>query len=1343
MRTRALVVGSVAGFALLAYACTIRDITEVPVASVSVEPSTVTLLEGETQGFSAQARDEAGNGLPTGAVTWSSDDPGVFSISSEGEGEALSAGQTTVRATLEGTRGSATILVEPGPRLLVDRQDVAFFGSVGGQTPEPVTLTLTNGGGGTLGGITASVDYPQGKTAGWLSVALTGTSAPTTLTLSVLVGLLEAGTYDADLILTSPDARNGPVAIPISIQMTLDQPIIQLSPASLQFPGVAGGTPPPAQTIRVTNGGGGTLSGLQAEALYLGQGGWLSVDLSATSAPATITVQPNPSGLSPGDYSAEVRVTGEGALNSPRFAPVTLTVEVGVVSSVNSTADVPNGTAGTPTNILVQARDAAGNPINAGGEDVRVSVSGANTVAAFQATDNGDGTYSASYTPAATGADHVAITINGIAIGGSPFLSQVGSGNASPSNSTAVVPNGSAGSATDIVVQARDSEGNPVDIGGETVEVTVSGANNPGSLNVTDEGDGTYTAGYTPSNAGIDNVAITMNGVAISGSPYTSFVGTGGADPATSTAAVPDGTAGEVTDILIQARDDLGNALGSGGETVEVEVSGANTVAAFSATDNGDGTYSAGYTPTVAGVDNVAITLNGTAIGGSPYASTVSPGPADPASSTATVPNGTAGNPTDIVVQARDAFGNPLAAGGETVEISVSGANNPGALVVTDVGDGTYTASYTPLSTGDDSVVITMNGTGISGSPFTSSVSSGVVSPAQSTASVPDGGVGAATNIVVQARDSEGNAIATGGATVLVEVSGANTVAPFAATDVGDGTYTASYIPVDLGDDDIAITMNGTPISGSPFTSTVGVGPADPASSTASVPDGEAGLVTDIVVQARDAGGNALSGGGESVVVNVTGANNEGDLTVTDEGDGTYTASYTPLTASPPDDEIVITMNGTPISGSPFSSTVDLGDLDEASSTATVPNGTVGEVTEIVVQARDVGGNALGHPAGLGATVVVNVTGANTENDLVAGYNNDGTYTATYIPTTAGTDNVAITMNTITISGSPYTSSVGVGDADPTQSTATVPDGTVGSVTSITIQARDSGGNPVGSGGEAVEVQVGGANTVNWFSANDNGDGTYTATYSPQFAGTDEIDIEMNGTPISGSPFTSEVSPGAPVAANSTATVPDGQAGSVTNIVVQARDAGGNDLTTGGATVTVTVSGDNPAGALAVNDEGDGTYTASYTPTVAGTDNVAITLGGSAISGSPYSSAVDPDVVDGSNSTASVPDGQVGVATDITVQARDQYGNDLTTGGAAVVVNVTGANNEGNLAVNDEGDGTYTASYTPGADGDDTVTITVAGQAVIGSPFTSTVAAALAGANLSQIRQPTTPPLSS
>ena len=103
--------------------------------------------------------------------------------------------------------------------------------------------------------------------------------------------------------------------------------------------------------------------------------------------------------------------------------------------------------------------------------------------------------------------------------------------------------------------------------------------------------------------------------------------------------------------------------------------------------------------------------------------------------------------------------------------------------------------------------------------------------------------------------------------------------------------------------------------------------------------------------------------------------------------------------------------------------------------------------------------------------------------------------------------------------------------------------------------------------------------------------------------------------------------------------------------------------------------------------------------------------------------ASEEGVVDSTQSTATVPNGTVGVATSITVQAKNALGVNITTGGEMVVVNVTGTNTA-TPTVTDVGDGTYTASYTPTAAGADSVAITMGGTAISGSPYTSTVAAA-------------------
>jgi hypothetical protein len=609
--------------------------------------------------------------------------------------------------------------------------------------------------------------------------------------------------------------------------------------------------------------------------------------------------------------------------------------------------------------------------------------------------------------------------LNGTPISGSPFTSTVAPGAADPTQTTATVPaNGEAGATTNISVTVRDANGNQLTGGSETVVVTVTGANSATPA-VTDNGNGTYSANYTPTATGADNVTISLNGTPINGSPFTSTVGAGGADPGQTTATVlANLTAGDVSNITVTARDVAGNPLTTGGAGVVVTVAGANTATPV-VTDNGDGTYTTTYTPTVAGTDNVAITLNGNAIGGSPYSTVIAAGTLDPAASTITPPAQiVAGGDSTVTITARDAHGNQVAAGGATVVLFINGVNPPSTPPVTDVGNGTYTATHSPTIAGLEEYDATIDGDLIGGGPYTTTVIPGPVSAAQSTAVVPgSGGVGAATNITVQARDAFDNNLSLGGATVVVDVTGANTATPV-VTDNADGTYTTSYTPGAAGTDNIAITLNGTPISGSPFTSTVGAGSADPAQSTATVPaTGTVGLATDLVVQAVDGTGTPLTTGGEVVVINVTGANTA-TPTVTDVGDGTYTASYTPTLVGT--DNLAIMLNGSPILGSPFSSVVSTGGASAANSYAIVPNGTIGTPTDIFIQARDAGNNNM--TTG-GAVVGVEVTGANVVTPAVTD-NLDGTYSASYTPGANGTDDVAITLGAAPILESAYTSEV-------------------------------------------------------------------------------------------------------------------------------------------------------------------------------------------------------------------------------------------------------------------------------------------------------------------------------
>ena len=107
-----------------------------------------------------------------------------------------------------------------------------------------------------------------------------------------------------------------------------DDPAIELSETSKTFSATTGSGDPPAQTLAISNGGDGTLSGLAAAISYApGQPtGWLSATLSATTAPSTLTLTATTGPLPAGTYSATVGISSGVAANSPQSVVITYTV---------------------------------------------------------------------------------------------------------------------------------------------------------------------------------------------------------------------------------------------------------------------------------------------------------------------------------------------------------------------------------------------------------------------------------------------------------------------------------------------------------------------------------------------------------------------------------------------------------------------------------------------------------------------------------------------------------------------------------------------------------------------------------------------------------------------------------------------------------------------------------------------------------------------------------------------------------------------------------------------------------------------------------------------------------
>jgi uncharacterized protein YjdB len=85
--------------------------TQVPVASVTVSPTSSSLTVGQTQQLGVVTKDAASNILAGRSVTWSSGNSSVATVSSTGLVTAVAAGTATITATSEGIAGASNVTV--------------------------------------------------------------------------------------------------------------------------------------------------------------------------------------------------------------------------------------------------------------------------------------------------------------------------------------------------------------------------------------------------------------------------------------------------------------------------------------------------------------------------------------------------------------------------------------------------------------------------------------------------------------------------------------------------------------------------------------------------------------------------------------------------------------------------------------------------------------------------------------------------------------------------------------------------------------------------------------------------------------------------------------------------------------------------------------------------------------------------------------------------------------------------------------------------------------------------------------------------------------------------------
>jgi fibronectin type 3 domain-containing protein len=347
----------IVGATLLAVVnCEQVEVTTVSAARVELQPQNTSVAVSESVRLTALVLSSEGKALTGRTIDWTSLQPGIASVDNTGMVRGVITGVATIRAVSGDAAGTATITVTAAPSISLSSSDITLSAVQNGAAPGERTVTVTNGGTGTLSGLTATIRYGAGQPTAWLTASLATASAPTALIFAANQRNFTPGTYSATVDIASSAPGVATRSITVRLTVVAPAPAIGLGANTIYFSATQGGADPAEQLGGVTNAGGGSLTGLATPINYqTGQPtGWLTATLSGTSAPAQVTLRATTGTLPSGNYTANVRVTSALAQNSPQTVAVTFAVQNALALSTSSISYLAARGGGNPLSQTVQ-----------------------------------------------------------------------------------------------------------------------------------------------------------------------------------------------------------------------------------------------------------------------------------------------------------------------------------------------------------------------------------------------------------------------------------------------------------------------------------------------------------------------------------------------------------------------------------------------------------------------------------------------------------------------------------------------------------------------------------------------------------------------------------------------------------------------------------------------------------------------------------------------------------------------------------------------------------------------------------------------------------------------------
>jgi len=184
--------------------------------------------------------------------------------------------------------------------LVLSQTGLSFRTCASGKTAPPQTVSISNGGSGTLPWSLAPSTLSGGNWLSALPTSGTANGTPSTVTLQVSPAGLTPGDYYGQLRIDAPGADNSPQFVGVVLTVSSSNVTATVDPIGLIFTATPGDPAPASQTVTVTNRAASPL-GFESGAFFGADPAWFTVlppaGIIDVGQNVQITIQPTLSGL--------------------------------------------------------------------------------------------------------------------------------------------------------------------------------------------------------------------------------------------------------------------------------------------------------------------------------------------------------------------------------------------------------------------------------------------------------------------------------------------------------------------------------------------------------------------------------------------------------------------------------------------------------------------------------------------------------------------------------------------------------------------------------------------------------------------------------------------------------------------------------------------------------------------------------------------------------------------------------------------------------------------------------------------------------------------------------------